>query len=104
MRYTHFGIGHSAMLWRIAQGSLSSHSIVRVNTMDVISIEEDAASGDEGDDDVECLEECEDEPEDDDAKSFDSEECDDDLSDGELDDEDDEGCVDEKDEFDEVCC
>jgi len=81
MCYTHFGIGHSAMLWRIARGSLGSHSIVRADTMDIISIKEDAASGDEGDDDVECLEECEDEPEDDDTKSFDLEECDDDLSD-----------------------
>jgi cobalamin biosynthesis protein CobT len=100
MRYTHFGIGHSATLRRIIRDSLGSHSVAGANTTDVVSIEDEASDG-EGDD-VEGLEECEDEQEDDDVEGFESEECDDDFSDGELDEEDSEGCADEFDEFDDI--
>lgn len=101
MRYTHFGIGHSATLRRVIRDSLGSPLVAGFDTMNDAIIEEGAASDDEGDYGVEGLEECDDEQEDDDVEDFDSDSdgCDDDLSDGELDDEDREGCADE---FDDV--
>jgi hypothetical protein len=80
MRYTHFGIGHPAMLRKIVKDALGSE------------------------DDVEDLEECSDVQEDDDIGDF--EESDNELSsDGEVDEENDEECGDdlEDDNFDDFC-
>jgi len=83
MRYTHFGIGHSAMLRKIIRDCLGSH-LVASNAA--------ANSGNQGDaDDEETYEgegrdECNDRQEGSDDSDEGEEECgsDDELSDGEL--------------------
>lgn len=96
-RYTHFGIGHPAMLRKIVQDTLGSHSVTRADTMDI-------ANSREGEDDVEGLEEYEDVQEDDDIGGI--EEFSDEFSDEELDEEDSEECRNdsEDDDFDNDFC
>jgi hypothetical protein len=96
IRYTDLGIGHSAMLRRIAQDTLGSHLVTTADTMDVINSEE----GEDDSEECEGLEECEDEQEDDDDEGL--EDSGDELSDSELAEEDGEEYGDE-DDFDDAC-
>jgi hypothetical protein len=79
MRYTHFGVGHSAMLRKIVKDCLGSHLVSSGNVVN-------GSSQEDADDEETCkgegLGECDDGQEDNDGSDEDNE---DEFSDGELD-------------------
>ncbi|KAG1728014.1 hypothetical protein EDD22DRAFT_961140 [Suillus occidentalis] len=78
MRYTHLGVGHSPMLWKIIMDCLGPVSVALADPMDDVDLEE--AGNGEGYED-----EDDEDNEDEDDEDEDNEECEEVLNDGELD-------------------